>query len=219
MPAAATLPGVNRLIAVCRQRSLSLKLSPPLASAPKEGEAVFGESFDPQLAAIYQRLGASEFGPLTLYGPSSEREGLIPRNEWLRAYDGVHLQSSHVFGWETGFAYYYGTVPRLADSQGLQPVIYIDDHEAKYAVPVASSVDRFFDAYSHYLELMAVDSEYVHHGVSVINFPWSMAQVIARDTPLMEQVFAGRFDFLTNGYRDALDWLQQLRAARPWIAP
>jgi hypothetical protein len=31
----------------------------------------------------------------------------------------------------------------------------------------------------------------------------------------MEQVLAGRFDFLADNYQGALEWLQQLRAARP----
>jgi hypothetical protein len=215
MPDASDLSGLDRLTAVCKQHSLPLKLSPPLASAPQRGEIILGEPCDPQLAATYQRLGAAEFGPLSLYGPSSDRAGLIPRNEWLREYERVHLRSSLVFGWETGFAYYYGTVPQLADAQGLQPVIYIDNYEAQYAVPVASSVDRFFDAYSHYLELMVVDAEYIHSGITRINFPWSMPQFIARDEPLMKQVVDGRFDFLTNNDRDALEWIQKLRAARP----
>jgi hypothetical protein len=192
-----------------------LKLSPPRDSAPKQGELVFGEPFDPQLAATYQRLGAAEFGPLTLYGMGPEREGLVPRNEWLRSHDSAQFRSSHVFGWETGFAYYYGTVPRLADAHGLQPVIYIDDYEAKYAVPVASSVDQFFDLYSHYLELMAADPEYLHTGITRINFPWSMAQTVARDESLMRQVLAGRFDFLTNNEPDAQEWIQQLRTEHP----
>lgn len=215
MPASSALPGLDRLIATCQQRSIPLKLSPPVDLAPKPGERVLGEPFDPQLAATYQRMGASELGPLTLYGLGSGREGLLPRNEWLRHDDTVQFHSALVFGWETGFAYYYGTVPRLANSQGLQPVVYIDDYEAKYAVPVASSVDRFFEIYSRYLELMAVDPEYIHTGVTRINFPWAMAQTVARDEPLMEQVLADRFDFLTHNEPDAQEWLQQLRAARP----
>jgi hypothetical protein len=215
MPAIHSLPGLDQLIATCQGRALALKLSPPLASAPEAGESVYGEPFDPLLAAVYQRVGAAEFGPFTLYGPGPEREGLIPRNEWLREYDKVHFRASLVFGWEAGFAYYYGTVPQLADSRGIQPVIYIDDYEAQYAVPVASSVDQFFATYAQYLKLMVVDPEYAQHGATVVNFPWSMAQLIARDEPLMEQVLAGRFDFLTNNYREALDWLQMLRTALP----
>lgn len=214
MPTKTNMPGLDRLISVCKQHSVPLELSPPQATAPKQGELVLGAPFDPQLAAVYQLLGAAEFGPLALYGPGSEQQSLIPRNEWLREYDMVHIRSSLIFGWEKGFALYYGTVPALADAQGVQPVVHIDNYEA-YAVPVASSIDRFFDAYSHYLELMVVDPEYIHHGVTIINFPWAMTHLIARDEPLMEQIRAGRFDFLTNDERDALDWLQELRNAKP----
>jgi hypothetical protein len=45
-------------------------------------------------------------------------------------------------------------------------------------------------------------------------FPWDMIQLITRDEPLMEQVLAGRFDFLTGDYPGAQEWLHQLRAAR-----
>ena len=213
MPAPSNLPGLDRLIAVCQQHSLPLELSPSLALAPRAGEPVLGEPFDPQLAEAYQRLGAAELGPLTLFGPHSGEEGLIPKNEWLRQYDFVHTRSSHVFGKETGFAYYHGTVPRLANSQGLQPVVFISEYEDKYAAPVASSVDRFFHLYSRYLELLVADPCYGQDYASLPSFPWDMAHLIKRDEPLMEQVFAGRFDFLADNYRDALGWLHELRTA------
>jgi hypothetical protein len=175
---------------------------------------VLGEPFDPQLAAAYLRLGSAELGPLTLFGPHSGEGGLIPKNEWLRQYDFVHTRSSLVFGKETGFAYYHGVVPRLANSQGIQPVVFISEYEDKYAAPVASSVDRFFYLYSRYLELLVADPGYGQPYANTINFPWGMTQLIVRDEPLMEQVFAGRFDFLADNYRDGVEWLQQLRTAR-----
>ncbi|MBN1203942.1 MAG: hypothetical protein JXB05_03325 [Myxococcaceae bacterium] len=51
----------------------------------------------------------------------------------------MHFNASLIFSWEMGFSLYYGTVPRLADAQGLQPVVHVDGDEAQYAVPVASS--------------------------------------------------------------------------------
>ena len=78
MRAPSPLPGLDRLIAICQQHSLALKLSPPLASVPWTGELVLGEPFDPQLAAVYARLGSAEFGPLALYGPHSGDQGLLP---------------------------------------------------------------------------------------------------------------------------------------------
>lgn len=215
MPASAHLPGLDRLITVCRQHSLPLELSPPLASAPQPGELVFGEPFDPQLAATYQRTGAAEFGSLTLLGAHAGARGLVSDNEELRKYDWEPARSMLVFGKKTGFSYYCGTVPRLASAQGLQPVVYIDCHETIYAAPIASSVDRFFNLYSRYLELLVEDPGYGQSGAMLITFPWGMAQLIAQDEPLMEQVLAGRFDFLADKHRDALEWLQQLRTARP----
>lgn len=208
------LSGLDRLIAVCQQHSLPLELSPPLPSAPKPGELVLGEPFDLQLAAAYQRLGAAELGPLTLYGPHSEEQGLLPRNEWLRQHDWVPIRSVLIFGKKTGYAYYCGTVPRLASNRGLQPVVYIDCHETLYAVPIASSVDQFFDLYSRYLELLVAAPGYGQSGAMLITFPWGMTSLIARDEPLMELVLANRFDFLADNHRDALEWLQQLRTAR-----
>jgi hypothetical protein len=215
MPIDSMLPGLDRLIDVCRRHSLPWKLSPPLASAPKLGDTLFGEPVDQQLVAIYHRLGAAEFGEFALYSPSSEEGGLVPQNEWLRERDEVQFRASLAFGWEPGFAFYYGTVPRLTDPPGLQPVVYTSAMEALFAVPVASSVDRFFDLYSRYLELVAVDPDYVESGMTRVNFPWSVQHLVTQDALLIAQVRMGRFDFLSNDYRDALEWLEHLRSSRP----
>lgn len=110
---------------------------------------------------------------------------------------------------ETGFSYYFATVPRLADSRGVQPVVHVDGYEA-HAVPVASSVDRFFDTYSRYLELMVVDPGYIYDRVAEVGFPWGVSQLIAQDEPLMELVRAGRFDFLTGDYEAGHRWTPRL---------
>lgn len=182
---------------------------------PQQDERVFGEPLDPQLAAVYQRLGAGEFGLFSLLGPHSEEDGLIPQNQWLKERDQVQFRSSLVFGWKPGFAYYYGTVPSLADTAGLQPVIFIDAMEELFAIPIASSVDRFFDLYSRYLELVAVDPEYIESGMTFVNFPWSVEHLVTQDEPLIKQMRAGHFDFLSGNYRDALEWLQALRSGPP----
>jgi hypothetical protein len=209
------LPGLDRLITVCQQHALSLRRSPPLASAPKAGEFVFGEPFDPQLAAVYQRLGAADFGPLSLYSPGREWLDLIPWNEKLRELDVVQFHASLIFGRETGFSIYFATVPRLANPQGLQPVVYIEAVDILTCVPVASSADQFFDAYSHYLELMVADPEYIHSRAPDVIFPWSVQKLIAKDEPLIAQVRAGRFDFLTQDDEQAHQWVQQLQTTRP----
>lgn len=209
------LPGLDRLVAICQRHSLPLEVHPPLASAPKLGERLLGQPIDPQLAAVYQRLGTGEFGLLSLLGLHSEEDGLLPQNQWLKERDQVQFRSSLVFGWKPGFAYYYGTVPSLADATGLQPIIFIDAMEALFAVPIASSVDRFFDLYSRYLELMVQDPDYLSSGLPHIQFPWDMAPLVVQDEPLIERVRAGQFDFLTGNYHGALEWLQRLRAPHP----
>jgi len=205
------LPGLDRLIATCQQHSLLLELSPPATSTPHPGEAVLGEPFDLQLAAVYQRIGASKFGPFTLYGFGLNEHDLIPQNRWLRDYDETYFQAPLSFGKEIGFALYYGTVPKLADSRGVQPVAKIYAHDGEqFAIPIASSVDRFFDVYSRYLERMVADFEYIETGVSLVTFPWDVADLVTRDELLIAQVRAGRFDFLTNDEKDARKWLREL---------
>ncbi|WP_224244528.1 hypothetical protein [Hyalangium gracile] len=140
---------------------------------------------------------------------------LVPWNERLREDGAEPFRSCLVFGEKTGFSYYLGTVPTLANAHALQPVVYIDGHEAPFAIPVASSVDRFFDTYSRYLERMAVDLEYVHTGSPALLFPWSTPELVASDAPLIAQVRAGRFDFLAHGAPGALEWLEQLRHTLP----
>jgi hypothetical protein len=210
-----SLPGLDRLVAVCERHSLLLKLNPPLPSAPRLGESVLGEPLDDQLATVYQRFGGAELGPLSLYRPGLDWLDLIPWNEQLRQRDIVHFRSSLIFGEEAGFPIYLATVPKLADAQGLQPVIYIEAVDTLTCVPVASSVDRFFDTYSRYLELMVVDPEYLYDKNPDVIFPWSVQRLIARDEPLMEQVRAGRFDFLTQDDAEAHQWVQQLHTTRP----
>ena len=210
MPA-TILPGLDRLITICRQHSLQLELSPPRSSAPQAGQLVLGEPFDPQLAAVYQHLGSATFGPFTLHGPGQDENDLIPWNEWVREEDEIYFHAPLIFGKKTGFSLYCGTVPRLADSRGLQPVVYISAHGVpQFAIPIASNVDRFFDVYSRYLERMVVDFEYIETGVSLVNFPWGVADLISHDEPLIAQVRAGHFDFLTNEYAGARKWLREL---------
>jgi hypothetical protein len=216
MPTNMRLPGFDRMIATCQQHSLPMALTPPTASAPRAGELVLGEPLDPQLAAVYQRLSTSTFGPFTLYGLGLGEHDLIPRNQWLREYGAIYFQAPLSFGQDIGFSLYYGTVPRLADSHGLQPVVYIQAHSGEqFAIPIASSVDRFFDLYSRYLERMAVDFEYVHTGLPELVFPWSVPGLVAADAPLIAQVRSGRFDFLANDEEGARMWVAELLSSPP----
>jgi hypothetical protein len=62
---------------------------------------------------------------------------------------------------------------------------------------------------------MVVDPEYLYSQVSEVSFPWGVPQLIARDEPLMEQVRAGRFDFLTQSDAEAHKWVQKLLITPP----
>jgi hypothetical protein len=112
-------------------------------------------------------------------------------------------------------SYYFGTVPGLANSEGLQPVVYASHYPGEVsAVPIASNVDRFFDTYSRYLDLMVVDAEYVETGIPELSFPWSVPQLIARDAPLMALVREGRFSHLVNNDEGTQGWVAQLLSTR-----
>jgi len=209
MPLPTALHGLDRLVAICQQHALACELYPPLSSASDLKALVSGEPLDPQIAAIYQRIGGAELGPLSIYRPDLEWDGLVPWNMELRRGGFTPFLASLSFAKETGFSYYFATVPRLADSRGVQPVMHVDGYEA-HAVPVASSVDRFFDTYSRYLELMVVDPGYIYSRVAEISFPWGVSQLIARDETLMESIRAGRFDFLTRDDAEGHQWTQRL---------
>lgn len=115
----------------------------------------------------------------------------------------------------TGFAFYYGTVPKLAGAQGRQPVVYLEAMDVQFAIPVASCVDRFFDLYASYLELAAKPPDLAKTGIPSVYFPWDVQHLIVQDAPLIEQVRTGRFDSLSKDYRDAMEWLQKLRSGPP----
>jgi hypothetical protein len=205
------LPGFERLVTICRQHSLPVELSPPLASAPTAGELLFGQPVDPLLTALYQRMGGATLGRLSLLRPDMEWDGLVPWNEQLKRDDRAPFRSTLVFGQKTGFSYYVGTVPALADAQGLQPVVYIPYYPGETSsIPVASNLDRFFDTYSRYLELLVVDAEYVETGSPQVTFPWDIAHLVAQDRSLLALIRAGRFASLLNDDHEAREWMSTL---------
>lgn len=206
------LPGFERLVTICRQHALPAELFPPLASAPgREELLLFGQPVDPLLAALYQRMGGGSLGKLSLLRPDREWDGLVPWNEQLRRDDTSPFPSTLVFGQKTGFSYYVATVPALADAQGFQPVVYIPHYPGETScIPVASNLDRFFDTYSRYLELMVADAEYVATGSPETTFPWDIAHLVAQDSPLLALIRAGRFATLLNDDREARKWMNTL---------
>ncbi len=225
------LPGFERMLQVCRTYGLDLYQEPPGSFMPSPGALVAGLPCDPLLSAVLSRVGTlglpDEF--FLLSSRAEDWTGLAGVNEEWRRDWSEPFSSLLVFAKEQALAYYYATVPALADAGGIQPVVRVDTYEDLYALPIASSIDRFFDTYSRSLErqveliheeaesnarleaelgppapgsLRALSLEHTPR----INFPWEVPELIARDEPLVKLLQAGRFDFLMESCPDALAW-------------
>lgn len=217
MNADIPLPGLDRLLEVYRKHGLHMKTLAPGHTPPSAGALVAGYPFDPVLAAVYRRLGGADFGgesggQLILSRVDDQVNRIITRAEEFREED-EPFRSSVIFGRAPGLAYYYAVVPKLADERGRQPVIYIDAYMDRYVLPIASDVDRFFDALSHYVDMLVVDQGYLFDGMPGIHFPESVPELIARDRRLVEMIVAGRFDFIMNPGDEFQDWLARVKSA------
>ncbi|MCY1073097.1 hypothetical protein [Archangium lansingense] len=218
MNADIPLPGLDRLMEVYRKHGLPLKILPPGRAPPSAGELVAGHPFDPVLAAVYRRLGGAEFGFVDEFNGEffldrvdDQLNGIVLRTEGFRDEE-EPWRSSVFFGNIPGLAYYHAVVPKLADERGRQPVIYIDGY-MNYVLPIASNVDRFFDALSHYIDMLMVDQGYLFDGMRGIQFPGSVPELIARDRRLVEMLHTGRFDFIMNLGDEFQDWLSRVKSA------
>ncbi len=81
--------------------------------------------------------------------------------------------------------------------------MHVDTYEFEpYVMPVASNVDRFFDSYSRYLEVLVSHPRYQRAGETELIFPWHATEVLARDERLVELMRAGRFDALMKNVDD-----------------
>jgi hypothetical protein len=204
------LPGLDRLVETCRRNGLLRMVEPPSAGAP-----LAGLSTDPVLAAIHARVGCigikEGFNLLRL---EDEQKFDITRvnEEWRRDWS-EPFRSLLVFAKEEALAIYYATVPSLEDETGAQPVVVVNVYEEPYALPIASNVDRFFDVYSRYLDTIVKDPDYEEQGPSVLAFPWGVAELIARDRPLVEMLRAGRFDLLMPKDEETRAWVAQVEGA------
>jgi hypothetical protein len=202
------LPGLERLIAVCQRLKLELKTSPPARKPLKAGSLLEGLPFDPILASVYARLGhamfATEFlgAGWRLKRSDDQVHKLEEENKrWReRQWEGLG-EPVIVFG---GNIYTYATVPSLADARGCQPVVEVDTYEGEPLVmPVASNVDRFFDSYSRFLEVVVADPRYLETGETELLFPLNATEILARDERLVELMRAGRFDALMKNGDDS----------------
>jgi hypothetical protein len=80
-------------------------------------------------------------------------------------------------------------------------------------------VDRFFETFSRYLEMVADDPDFKAGGTPTFVFPHDVPELIASDKPLVELIKDGRFDQLmyernkTGFCRDA-----DVVSTRQWIS-
>jgi hypothetical protein len=146
-----------------------------------------GLPFDPVLAAVYARLGqgafATDVAGIILSRFDDEERKLEGDNQWWsEGYRKRLALPTFIFAAEPLMAYHYATVPSLADGQGRQPVVWIDVYEEPYALPVASTVDRFLEIYARYLETLMAMPKAREEGDTLLTFPWGVPDLIARDS-------------------------------------
>ncbi|PTL85297.1 hypothetical protein DAT35_00810 [Vitiosangium sp. GDMCC 1.1324] len=199
------LPGLERLIEVCQRLNLGMETSPSAREPLKAGSSLVGLPFDPILTSVYTRLGHAAFATEVMRWGLTRSDDQVHRleetnkrwrEEWWKELGAPVI----VFG---GDIYTYATVPELADVWGRQPVVRVDTYEPDaHVMPVASTVDRFFDSYSHYLETLIEDPRYQESRETKLFFPWHATEILARDERLVELMRAGRFDSLMKNMDD-----------------
>jgi hypothetical protein len=175
------------------------------------------------LAAFYKRLGGLSFHLDFYIASCDERmDEILLENEGVQPYWPEPFRSLLVFGGQEALAYRYATVPSLADARGFQPVVEVNPYEDIYALPIASNVDRFLDAYARYLEFLHETPELRDFPDSHPPFPTGVPEIIAEDRTLVGMLVEGRFDSLmfqpeiqTEETHEYLrGWVAKLRAAR-----
>lgn len=211
------LPGLERLMEVCRRLSLRMETSPPARSPIQAGTHVEGLPLDPLLAAVYARMGfaafATDIAGIVLHPWDDNNRQLEEQNRWWsETYQKQLPVPTFVFTGEPHLAYHYATVPSLADEGGYQPVVWVDVYEEPCAFPIASNVDRFFETYSRYLEALVDLPKAREEGASLLAFPLGCADIIGRDARLVAQLRSGHFDPLMNG-TEAKNWARKVVAA------
>lgn len=208
---------------VCEKYPVEAKFRNPWRGAPTAGSLILGSPMDPMLAAFYARLGGLHLDFKLFMEPCDEQvNGLLLANEETRPDWPDPFCSLLVFGRIDGLSYTFATVPALTDAQGIQPVVEVDPYEDIYALPIASNVDRFFDAYARYLELIYETPDMRDEVGARPTFPLGVPEIIATDRALMAMIVEGRFDSLMfnpaktsqDTHREIRAWIAELRAVR-----
>lgn len=223
---AKDLPGLDRLLEVVSTHGMPVVTQPASRIVPRPGDRLYGMSVDPLLADAYSRFGKLVLGRLGsdtwLLSPGDEEQsGLVLENEeWQGCFPHRfwpdHFRALMLFG--SDMRYRYATVPELANAEGHQPVVFLDPHEEIHALPIASDVNRFFETYSRYIEVMVAAPDYQASDSPTVVFPYGVPELIAGDRPLLGMIKEGRFDRLMyernkTGWRDK----NALASTQEWI--
>ena len=221
------LPGMDRLLEVVGKHGVHIEAMPASRIAPCAGDMLYGMPVDPLLAGAYSRFGKLVLGRLgldtwLLLPGDEEKSGLVLENEeWQGCFPHMfwpeHFRALMPFG--SDMRYRFATVPELANSGGRQPVVFLDPYEEIYALPIASDVNRFFDTFSRYVEIVVDDPDYQAGGTPGVGFPYDVPELIAKDTPLLGMIREGRFDRLMyernkTGWRDE----RAVASTKEWIS-
>ncbi|MGE6760409.1 hypothetical protein ACQKGO_20500 [Corallococcus interemptor] len=205
----SSLKGLERLMARCREQGLPLRLGTSSTEDSTGRELFPGQPLDPLLAAVLRRVGDARMAELVLHALEGAH-GMVAINKMLRERAEAPFPSCLVFGQVASLAYRFALVPGLADSRGLQPVVFIDDHIEKEVLPVASNLDRFFDAYARSIESVAQGNTQSPDAWDDMDFPRFEPERIAQDTALVEMLRAGRFDGLVTRDEESQRWMRRV---------
>jgi hypothetical protein len=168
-----------------------------------------GLPLDPLLAAFYKQWGKLSlttdqagvfiipWGSDSDDSPQAENNLQTENKRWRGTLEEQQAYSALLFfAGEPNTLYRYATMPELADAQGLQPVVHVDLHEEPYALPIASSVDLFFDLYARYLKELASTPR---HGATLLSsFPLEVPHLFAPDRRLVGLIRDGHFEPLLS---------------------
>lgn len=220
------LPGLDRLLEIVNKHRVPIETLPAGLMPPRPGDRLHGMPVDPFLAEAFSRFGKLVVGRLgrdtwLLLPGDEEKSGLVLENEeWQGGFPHMfwpdHFRALMLFG--SDMRYRFATVPELANPEGRQPVVFLDPYEDIHALPIASDVNRFFDTYSQYVEVMVEDPDYQAGNAPGVGFPYDVPELIARDTPLLSMIKEGRFDRLMYE-RNKSNWRDEraIASTREWI--
>src|SRR5947209_1240114 len=103
----SNFPGLEHLLAVLKFHGIDIALRPPLARAPRAGDQILGEPFDPMLAAVHARHNGGLLGDLGIFSTDDPEYGIAPFNEMLRSGEDQPLQKVLCYGGISGLAFYF----------------------------------------------------------------------------------------------------------------